>query len=209
MKIKDIYVEDILKGTEYLGSGASKEVYRKGNKVIKVPRGRYILQEGGFGKHFDYPKSMNEVDDFLIKVDIFEPAMVWPLGQFAIEIIIWEVLQELKEKGENIDCFAKITDYYLDKNGVPVIEQELADDAPNIDYKEAEKILFDEIDALAPMLKDEYNIVLRDVRSGNCGFVGNKLKLFDFGISTTTSLDDYGSFSDYEGYEEDENEDNY
>lgn len=34
-----------------------------------------------------------------------------------------------------------------------------------------------------------------------------QVKLFDFGISTTTSIDDYGSYSDYQDYGDEDEED--
>ena len=53
---------------------------------------------------------------------------------------------------------------------------------------------------LEPILFERFNIWLTDVRDGNCGLSKDgKLKLFDFGISSTTDLDSYGSFQGSSG----------
>ena len=191
-------IEEILSGAKYLGSGASKEAYEKDGVVYKVPRGRYLLQEGGFGEHLPYPNTIDEVDNFLEEVNSYEPALVWPLGQFATELVIWEAIKQLEKEGLEINCFARILDYYLDRQGVPVIVQE-STEAYWID-REDEADLWNqmktELNLLRPILEERFNIILRDIRDGNCGYLNNKLKLFDFGISVTTSLDDYGSYSD-------------
>ena len=51
MRIRQINksVSELIQGAEWLGEGASKEAFGKGNIVYKVPRGRYLLEEGGFG----------------------------------------------------------------------------------------------------------------------------------------------------------------
>lgn len=201
MEIRQINksVEEIIGGGTYLGSGASKEAYSKNNIVYKIPRGRYLLQEGEFGTNLHFPSMMEEVDYFLEEVSEYEEALVWPLGQFAIELIVWKAIEQLESEGLEINCFARIKDYYLDKKGVIVIEQEkttepFEDDDDDILWNELVK----EICALEPILKERFNISLRDVRSGNCGKDSEgRLKLFDFGISTTTSLDSWGSYSDY------------
>lgn len=192
-------VEEIIGGGTYLGSGASKEAYLKNDIVYKIPRGRYLLQEGEFGTNLHFPSTMEEVDFFLEEVSQYEEALVWPLGQFAIELIVWEAIKQLESEGLKINCFAKIKDYYLDRKGVIVIEQEKTtepweDEEDDLLWDELRK----EIRALEPILKERFNISLRDIRSGNCGKDSEGvLKLFDFGISTTTSLDSYGSYSDY------------
>lgn len=209
MKIReDIKVESLLSGKNYLGSGASKEAYEKDGLVYKVPRGRYMLQQGGFSDRLRYPTTMEEVDFFLEDVDAFEPALVWPLGQFAIELIVWEAIKQLESEGLEINCFARILDYYLDYQGVPVIVQEATGENPfnNEDlWEEMQK----ELKFLRPILKERFDIELRDVRDGNCGVKDGKLKLFDFGISTTTSLDSYGSYSDCTNDDYCEDEDYY
>lgn len=192
-------VDEILKGAEYIGCGASKEAYVKDGIVYKIPRGRYLIERNELNLHF--PDFMDDVNDFLGEIYEEEEALVWPIGQFAIELIIWKAIQSLERKGLNIDCFAKIKDYYFDANGVIVIEQELTEEMGDFEEDEFDELWSDfqtELKALEPILEEEYNVVLRDVRSGNCGFKDGRIKLFDFGISITTQLDSYGSYSDYE-----------
>ena len=192
-------VDEILKGAEYIGCGASKEAYVKDGIVYKIPRGRYLIERNELNLYF--PDSMDDVNDFLGEIYEEEEALVWPIGQFAIELIIWKAIQDLEEAGLDISCFARIKDYYFDANGVIVIEQELTEEMEDFEEDEFEELWSNfqtELKALEPILEEEYNVVLRDVRSGNCGFKDGKIKLFDFGISITTQLDSYGSYSDYE-----------
>lgn len=192
-------VDEILKGAEYIGCGASKEAYVKDGIVYKIPKGRYLIERNEL--NLSFPDFMDDVNDFLGEIYEEEEALVWPIGQFAIELIIWEAIQNLERKGLNIDCFAKIKDYYFDANGVIVIEQELTEEMGDFEEDEFEELWSNfqtELKALEPILEEEYNVVLRDVRSGNCGFKDGRIKLFDFGISITTQLDSYGSYSDYE-----------
>lgn len=196
-------VNEIITGAEYLGQGASKEGYLKGDAVYKIPRGRYIIEDEGI--ELQFPSTMDEVDQFLFDVYDLSNYMVWPLGQFAIELIVWEAIQQLRREGLEINCFAEIKDYYYDKNGVIVIEQE----ATEVDFPDGNGDLCEEmrneIELLKPILDERFNIKLRDVRSGNYGLAADgKMKLFDFGISTTTQLDSYGSYSCPDAYEDDE-----
>lgn len=192
-------VDEILKGAEYIGCGASKEAYVKDGIVYKIPRGRYLIERNELNLYF--PDFMDDVNDFLGEIYEEEEALVWPIGQFAIELIIWKAIQDLEEAGLDISCFARIKDYYFDANGVIVIEQELTEGMGDFEEDEFEELWSNfqtELKALEPILEEEYNVVLRDVRSGNCGFKDGRIKLFDFGISITTQLDSYGSYSDYE-----------
>lgn len=192
-------VDEILKGAEYIGCGASKEAYVKDGIVYKIPRGRYLIERNELNLYF--PDFMDDVNDFLGEIYEEEEALVWPIGQFAIELIIWEAIQDLEKAGLDISCFARIKDYYFDANGVIVIEQELTEEMGDFEEDEFEELWSNfqtELRALEPILEEEYNVVLRDVRSGNCGFKDGRIKLFDFGISITTQLDSYGSYSDYE-----------
>lgn len=201
LRKRDISVEEILKGAEYLGAGASKEAYLKDGVVYKVPRGRYVIKAAGFGDKIAYPTTIDEVDEFLSEVYDYEEQLVWPLGQFAIELIVWEAIQTLRAEGLEINCFAEIKDYYLDKSGIPVIEQEVAEDYYNLADEESERLWDNfkrELKALEPVLEERFNIELRDVRDGNCGLANGRVKLFDFGISTTTQLDSYDSYSCYD-----------
>lgn len=196
-------VNEIITGAEYLGQGASKEGYLKGDTVYKIPRGRYIIEDEGI--ELEFPSTMDEVDQFLFDVYDLSNYMVWPLGQFAIELIVWEAIQQLRREGLEINCFAEIKDYYYDKNGVIVIEQE----ATEVDFPDGNGDLCEEmrneIELLKPILDERFNIKLRDVRSGNYGLAADgKMKLFDFGISTTTQLDSYGSYSCPDAYEDSE-----
>lgn len=192
-------VDEILKGAEYIGCGASKEAYVKDGIVYKIPRGRYLIERNELNLYF--PDFMDDINDFLGEIYEEEEALVWPIGQFAIELIIWKAIQDLEEAGLDISCFARIKDYYFDANGVIVIEQELTEEMGDFEEDEFEELWSNfqtELKALEPILEEEYNVVLRDVRSGNCGFKDGRIKLFDFGISITTQLDSYGSYSDYE-----------
>lgn len=192
-------VDEILKGAEYIGCGASKEAYVKDGIVYKIPRGRYLIERNELNLYF--PVFMDDVNDFLGEIYEEEEALVWPIGQFAIELIIWEAIQDLEKAGLDISCFARIKDYYFDANGVIVIEQELTEEMGDFEEDEFDELWSDfqtELKALEPILEEEYNVILRDVRSGNCGFKDGRIKLFDFGISITTQLDSYGSYSDYE-----------
>ena len=192
-------VDEILKGAEYIGCGASKEAYVKDGIVYKIPRGRYLIERNELNLYF--PDFMDDVNDFLGEIYEEEEALVWPIGQFAIELIIWKAIQDLEKAGLDISCFARIKDYYFDANGVIVIEQELTEEMGDFEEDKFEELWSDfqtELKALEPILEEEYNVVLRDVRSGNCGFKDGRIKLFDFGISITTQLDSYGNYSDYE-----------
>lgn len=192
-------VDEILKGAEYIGCGASKEAYVKDGIVYKIPRGRYLIERNELNLYF--PVFMDDVNDFLGEIYEEEEALVWPIGQFAIELIIWKAIQDLEEAGLDISCFARIKDYYFDANGVIVIEQEVTEEMGDFEEDEFEELWSNfqtELKALEPILEEEYNVVLRDVRSGNYGFKDGRIKLFDFGISITTQLDSYGSYSDYE-----------
>lgn len=196
-------VNEIITGAEYLGQGASKEGYLKGDTVYKIPRGRYIIEDEGI--ELKFPNIMEEVDQFLFDVHDLSNYMVWPLGQFAIELIVWEAIQQLRREGLEINCFAEIKDYYYDKNGVIVIEQEATDTHLTFEEEIGKQYhkMIEEIDALKPILEERFNIKLRDIRSGNYGLAADgKMKLFDFGISTTTQLDSYGSYSCPDAYED-------
>ena len=200
-------VNEIITGAEYLGQGASKEGYLKGDTVYKIPRGRYIIEDEGI--ELAVPNTMEEVDQFLYDVYDLSRYMVWPLGQFAIELIVWEAIQQLRREGLEINCFAEIKDYYYDKNGVIVVEQEATDTHLTFEEEIGKQYhkMIEEIDALKPILEERFNIKLRDIRSGNYGLAADgRMKLFDFGISTTTQLDSYGSYSCPNSYEDEYND---
>lgn len=196
-------VHKIISESEYLGCGASKEAYLKNDIVYKIPRGDYLITRTGLDLTNTIPDKMEEVNNFLTYVESFDEAMVWPVGQFAIELIIWKAVEELQKEGLAINCFAPIKDYYLDNEGVLIIEQEAMNttEAPDLSGEELNKAydaMRNELELLEPILFERFGIKLRDVRKGNCGIdKEGKYRLFDFGISTTTDLDSYGSYSDY------------
>ena len=129
----DKIINEIITGSEYLGSGASKEAYLKNETVYKIPRGRYAIEDNPILGDIVFPKTMEEVNSFLRDVERNYPQLVWPLGQFAIELLVWEAIQQLEKEGITINCIARIKDYYFDASGVIVIEQE-----PTISYYDSE-----------------------------------------------------------------------
>ena len=204
MKIKQITdnIDDILVGATFLGNGASKEAYEKNGIVYKVPRGRYLIERLNLPK--ELPNQMDEVDDYLEKIYEQNDQMVWPLGQFAIELIVWNAIKQLEEDGLDISCFARITDYYYDKEGVLVIEQESTRNFCE-DYDRNMLLLektIEEIKMLNVVLEERFDIRITDVHSYNCGYVNGKIKLFDFGISKGTNLYSYDSYDRDEEYED-------
>ena len=199
LKIKDFSIEKRLIGCEYLGAGASKEAYydKENDVVVKVPRGRSIIAESGIGKKIEYADNIDDLDSMLEEISQGwgEECLVWPLGQFVTEVIVWNALKDLEEEGWDISNFAAIKEVYLDRNGVIVIEQEPV--MRDVDSTALE-VLEEDLCDLFTKLEDDYNIVLRDIRTENAGRTEDgTIKIFDYGISTTTSLDDYGSYSCY------------
>ena len=198
LEIKDFAIEKRLVGCEYLGAGASKEAYydKERNVVIKVPRGRQLIVDSGIGFDIKYPDTMNGLNDMLSEINKREHCLVWPLGQFVTEIIVWNALKELEEEYD-ISNFAEIYDAYLDKNGVIVIEQEPATD----DYIEDEelKVIEYEIRDVLGELESRYDIALDDIRTENAGYNREGiLKIFDYGLSSYSDIRDYGSYSCYD-----------
>ena len=100
-------VNDLIQGAEFLGSGASKEAYAKNGIVYKVPRGRYLIEN--YGDLPSFPDTMKEVNGFLSEVyNTIGEQMVWPIGQFAIELIIWKAIEQLESEGLEISSFASL-----------------------------------------------------------------------------------------------------
>lgn len=199
MKIRkvDKSIEQILRGASYLGQGASKQAYFKDNMVIKIPRGKHLIQQNNF--NIEFPDTIDDMDEFLSEVDDFEPGLVWPIGQFATEILVWQALLDLESKGLDIGSFARITDYYFDRDNVIVIEQEATTHSEQL-YDKFEE-LREELEKLNVVLQEEYGIYLRDITEDNAGIgTDGRVKLFDFGISETTSLDNYDGCSDSYSY---------
>lgn len=198
MKIKNIDIMDELVGAEFLGSGASKEAYLKDNIVYKIPRGRYniLIDKNNFNDIYFPEYDINELEKFIEEVYELNSSMVWVLGQFASEIIVWNCLKKLEKQGMNIDCFGRIIDYYKDKNGIIVIEQEnLTYSKENIDSQVYEE-LYAEVNKISQILYENFEVSLSDIRSGNCGNAyNNKLKIFDFGLSEESPILNYGDYS--------------
>ena len=204
IRIRDIDIEKELIGSEYLGSGASKDSYLKNGIVYKVPRGRCLIQSGGFGDKLVYPDTIEEVDEFLEEVYCYEQSLVWSLGQFAIELIVWKALLQLEDEGYDLKHFARIKDFYLDKKGVIVIEQEavMGEHYLYNECKDIKEEFEDEIDIICKILFERFGIKLSDIYDENYGIQDGVVKLFDFGLSSGCSIFNYGSYS--EEYEEDE-----
>lgn len=203
-KREDISVEDLIRGKEYLGAGASKEAFGDETIVYKIPRGRHLIE----GSHvlrneLKYPISLDDLDRFLQDINDEEPAMVWPLGQCALEIIVWEALKILaREYDVDISHFAPIVDYYLDRNGILVIEQARTHEEPsNINWTQ-KRIKFDELEesvrVVNDKLQDIMDFALTDIRMGNCGFNRDGvLQVFDFGLSKDCGIREYSSYDCY------------
>ena len=198
MKTKNIDIIDELVGAEFLGCGASKEAYLKDNIVYKIPRGRYniLIDKNNFNDIYFPEYNINELEKFIGEVYELNSSMVWVLGQFASEIIVWNCLKKLEKQGTNINCFGRIIDYYKDKNGIIVIEQEnLTCSKENIDSQVYEE-LYAEVNKISQILYENFGISLSDIRSGNCGSTyNNKLKIFDFGLSEESPILNYGDYS--------------
>ena len=196
---------DLIKATEYmsfLDCGASKSAFKKDDLCYKLPIGYEELNEYSFTKSCEYPTSIKDFNDFINNtVAYYNEAMVWSIGQIIFEIIIWENLKELEKEGYDISGFAAIKDYYIDKNGIPVIIQEYIEtpeeyhnkDYSSVDFEDQNK---DVLDAL-----DERGFTLVDIRRGNMAYnQEGKLKLFDFGISRGSSIYDYDPYDEYNRY---------
>lgn len=209
IKKKDIDVEDVLKGCVYLGAGASKEGYRdiERNVVIKVPRERCLV--AAYQEEIEkigFPDEMKELEDFCDKIGELDSRMVWPLGQFAIEIMIWRELERLENEGWDINGFARIKDIWMDANGVIIIEQEYIDDGVNdegVNDFDAEEFEYQNEDILNEL--EDWGFLLRDFRSENMGVrEDGTIVLFDYGCTSESPLDDWYSYSDDEYEYEDE-----
>lgn len=185
----------------YVDVGSSKEVYRTTEDdsiIIKIPRAindTYGLN--GNSIEVFKPTNLDQVDEVLSSISEQSEGMVWPIGQLLVEIFVWEKLLELEAEGYDIDCFARLTDYYFDQSGIPVIEQEAVEvRCPNDEEWKRFSNHFDEISAV---LESRWDIHLHDVRRGNVGFLNGQPKLYDFGMINFL----FDSYSDYDTYEED------
>ena len=164
------------KETETAGSGI------KTVKISKVEPNREQPR-----KKFD-EDALLELSESIKQYGILQPLLVSDKKDYY----------ELISEGLEINCIAEIKDYYFDKNGVIVIEQELASDEL-LDCEVYESLVSDmetELEALRPILNERYQIELCDVRGANYGVINNKMKVFDFGLSSGSGLFDYGSYSE-------------
>lgn len=204
MEIKDINILEFLKDAKFLGNGASKEAYLKNGIVYKIPRGsNRIVRSAEWYKKLHYPElGFDNLSTFADEVYCYDESMVWPLGQFVTEIIIWNVLKALEiTKQVSLKNFARILNYYKDKNGIIVIEQEYTTPLPN-DYHFG-KIL-KQMKDLGKQLCDLTNIEIRDYREDNFGIGTDGIpKLFDFGLSSGNPLDYFSGYSDAYDYDYD------
>ncbi len=197
--------KSILNQAKYLDSGASKQAYVKDNVCYKIPVGYKELNSDCFTTFVDYPYTLDDFNHFLdYTVCEYNEAMVWPIGQMVFEIIIWEHLKELETQGYDISGFAAIKDYYIDCNGIPVIEQEYVCPSTkyfdkyvcSADFEDQNK---DVLDAL-----EQLGFSLNDIRQGNMAYNENGiLKLFDFGISAGSSIYDYNDYDSCYSYNDD------
>ena len=112
--------------------------------------------------------------------------------------MIWRELERLENEDWDISGFARINDIWMDAHGVIVIEQEYIDDGVN-DF-DAEEFEYQNVEILDE-LKD-WGFWLRDFRSENMGArEDGTIVLFDYGCTSESPLDSWGSYSDDE-YEE-------
>ena len=104
---------------------------------------------------------------------------------------------ELEKKGYDLSGFARIKDYYIDKNGILVIEQEYVHHNSEVfvecysyDFYEANKSILD-------ALKNQ-GFELSDLSAWNMTYNDNKeIKCFDFGLSRGSYLYSYDTYEDY------------
>lgn len=196
---EDIDIIKITDYTSFVDCGASKSVFQKDGLCYKLPIGYEELNEYSFTKSCTYPTSVKAFNDFLDNtVAHYNRAMVWSIGQIIFEIIIWENLKELEKEGYDISGFAAIKDYYIDRNGIPVIIQEYIEPSDEYRYKRYYSTDFenqnrDVLDALA-----RRGFTLTDIRSSNMSYnQDGVLKLFDFGISKDSSIFNYQPYDEY------------
>lgn len=202
----DFSIEDRIANCQYLGSGASKVAYydKEKNVVIKVPLGRECIPRGATYRLLNNIKELaDELSYIYFEMSV---RLVWSIGQFLTELLVWESVCAADRKGiEGKELFAAITDYYVDRDGVIVIEQESAPEV--VDQYEASELI-DMLDEMKDYLEMHDNIVLRDINGFNMGKNSKgEVKLFDFGLGSD-DLYKYDCYSDYDyeynNYEEEE-----
>lgn len=196
VKLKEIDIMKEIKGWNFLGEGASKIGYGKKDKVIKIPVGHHEMDENTPNYLLD---NMDEMDDLVEQIVNYNESLVWSIGQFAMEVYVWEKLLELEKEGYDISGFARIIDYYQDINGYFVIEQELSDDLDSVcDISDEWDDFIESLDEVRGELRRRWNIDLRDIREGNCGYLNGRIVCFDLGLSSG-ALYDYSAYNDYHG----------
>ena len=213
----DICKQLMMNNAKFLDAGCSKEGWVLDNLVYKIPLG-YDDFKGpdAFTKKLVFPYEDIDFDAFINNIAYEHEDLVWSIGQIVYEVMVWEHLKELQLQGYDISGFAAIEDYFLDRNGIPVIVQEyvhhsvdntrcFAMDLPYIFQEENKDIL----NALTDM-----KFPLEDFRRGNMEYDNNgKIKCFDFGISYNSRniIDCYMPYEEWKecGYDccEDEEDD--
>lgn len=203
----DVY-NDILKNCDFLDCGASKSAFAdvKHNLCYKVPIGYEELDSTSFTKTCDYPYEDCDFSYFINNVVANEhPELVWSIGQIVYEVMVWEHLKELEQLGYDISGFAAIKDYFIDKNGIPVIVQEFVHCSHEMiaalpsytgdTFTQKHSSL---LSALSDM-----GFCLRDIRWGNMAYNEEGiLKCFDFGISEYSAIENYDTYDSYCNYSE-------
>ena len=190
--------KSVLNTATYIDSGASKQAYLKDGICYKIPIGYEELSSDSFTTFVEYPYELEDYERFIYDtVSYYHESLVWSIGQIVFEIIVWEHLKELEGQGYDISGFAAIKDYYIDCNGIPVIEQEFIYRDKEIDrdlpcvcgetFRENNRKT---LDALADM-----GFELTDLRGGNMAYNNDGvLKCFDFGISSGSAIYDYDTY---------------
>jgi len=194
--------DDILPNTKYIGEGCSKTTYAKDDLIYKLPIGYGVLDATSFTTTCEYPYEYEDFASFIENTVAYDhPELVWSIGQIVFEVMVWEHLKQLEAEGFDISGFAEIKDYFVDKNGVPVIVQEYChcDDELRSTLPDYNGDIFEQKNCKTLEALREMGFYLRDIRYGNIGY--NKdgiLKCFDFGISDDNPIENYDPYSDYE-----------
>ncbi len=201
---EDFDIQEFLKDAKFIDCGASKSAFVKNGICYKIPIGYEELDSNAFTKTCEYPY---EDEDFAYFVDntiaAEYPELVWSIGQIIYEIMVWEHLKELEAKDYDISCFAAIKDYYIDKQGIPVIEQEFVHCSPETLFHlpHYNGDLFEQEHSSLLHALSDMGFSLRDIRSGNMAYNEDGiLKCFDFGISSFSPIENYDTYNDYCSY---------
>lgn len=210
----DIDIYRIMSDAHFEGSGTSKEAFEKDNIIYKVPQGADEFYPDCFATKIDFPYEMEDFEEFVNIVFDNHEGLVWSLGQFAIEIMVWEHLKELEKQGYDISGFAAIKDYYFDKNGIIVIEQEYVTHEPGLMFNGWKSDVFKEENKSTLGALLDMGFELSDLSNFNLEYNNDlKVKCFDFGLSKNNILFDYDTYEDYcnygsrDDYDEDEYDD--